>query len=195
MPVTIRLALRWRHMGVKLPRARLLLQRFVSGLQQVKHQASSFLALCDGIHWWPVDSIYKGPVWEVFPGCHELLLHTMHPKENKHVSHFIVFCCIWLLFITWAIITGFLWSVKQPLRIHGISSHGPLTRYVKLRVAHAPGMPGTFCPPPWISDPDMHHGTSVTYVPWCIPGSLTSGFLWSRWRKKHSQHSRCMRNA
>ena len=26
--------------------------------------------------------------------------------------------------------------------------HGPLTRYVKLWVAHAPGMPGTFSPPP-----------------------------------------------
>ena len=27
-------------------------------------------------------------------------------------------------------------------------THGPPTRYVKLRVAHAPGMPGTFSPPP-----------------------------------------------
>ena len=61
--------------------------------------------------------------------------------------------------------------------------HGPLTRYVKLRVAHAPGMPG-----PWVSDPDMHHGTCVTHVPWCILGPLTSGFLWSRWRGKRSQH-------
>ena len=26
--------------------------------------------------------------------------------------------------------------------------NGPLTRYVKLRVAHAPGMPGTFTLPP-----------------------------------------------
>ena len=26
--------------------------------------------------------------------------------------------------------------------------HGPLTRYVKLGIAHAPGMPGTFSPPP-----------------------------------------------
>ena len=26
--------------------------------------------------------------------------------------------------------------------------HGPLTRYAKLQVAHAPGMPGTFSPPP-----------------------------------------------
>ena len=27
-------------------------------------------------------------------------------------------------------------------------SHGPLTRYVKLRVTHVPGMPGAFSPPP-----------------------------------------------
>ena len=46
--------------------------------------------------------------------------------------------------------------------------------------AHAPGMPGTFSPPPWVSDTDMHHGTCVTHVPWCMPGSLTSGFLWSQ---------------
>ena len=72
--------------------------------------------------------------------------------------------------------------------------HGPLARYVKLRVAHAPGMPGTFSPPSRISDPDMHHGTCVMHVPWCMPGSLTSGFLWSRWRWKRSRHSRCMRN-
>ena len=28
-----------------------------------------------------------------------------------------------------------------------VGSNGPLTRYVKLRVAHAPGLPGTFFPP------------------------------------------------
>ena len=42
--------------------------------------------------------------------------------------------------------------------------------------------------------PDMHHGTCVTHVPWCMPGSLTIGFLWSRWRGKRSRHSRRMRN-
>ena len=68
--------------------------------------------------------------------------------------------------------------------------HGPLTRYVKLWVAHAPGMPGTFSPPPWVSDPDMHHDTCVTHVPWCMPGSLTSGFLWSWWRGKRCRHPR-----
>ena len=53
-------------------------------------------------------------------------------------------------------------------------------------VAHAPGMPGTFSPPPQVSDPDMHHVTCVTHMPWCMPGSLTSGFLWSPWRGKRS---------
>ena len=28
---------------------------------------------------------------------------------------------------------------------------------------------------------------------WCMPGSLTSSFLWNRWRGKRSRHSRCMR--
>ena len=35
----------------------------------------------------------------------------------------------------------------------------------KFRIAHAPGMPGTFSPPPRVSDPDMHHGTCMTHVP------------------------------
>ena len=55
-------------------------------------------------------------------------------------------------------------------------------------------MPGTFSPPPRVSGPVRHHGTCVTHVPWCMSGSLTSGFLWSRWRGKRSRHSRRMRN-
>ena len=74
------------------------------------------------------------------------------------------------------------------------SPHGPLTRYAKLRVAHAPGMPGTISPPPRVSDPDMHHGTCVTHVPWCMPGSLTSCFLWSRCQGKRSRHPWRIRN-
>ena len=72
--------------------------------------------------------------------------------------------------------------------------NGPLARYVKLRAAHAPGMLGTFSPPLRVSDPDMHHGTCVMYVPWFISGSLTSGFRWSRWRGERSRHSWRMRN-
>ena len=75
-----------------------------------------------------------------------------------------------------------------------VDGHGPLARYVRLLVAHAPGMPGTFSQPLRICDPDMHHGTFVTHVPCCIPGSLTSGFLWSRWRGKRPRYFRRMRN-
>ena len=63
------------------------------------------------------------------------------------------------------------------------SFHGLPVRYVKLLVTHAPGMPGMFTPPRRFSDPDMHHGTCVTHVSWYMPGSLTSGFLWNRWRE------------
>ena len=75
-----------------------------------------------------------------------------------------------------------------------IAGYGLLARYVKLRFAHAPGMPGTCSPPPWFSDPDIHYGTCVTHVPWCMPGSLTIGFLWNRWRGKRSRHSPRMRD-
>ena len=40
----------------------------------------------------------------------------------------------------------------------------------------------------------MHHGTCVTHVPWCMLGSLTSSFLWSRWRGKRSRHTRRRHN-
>ena len=48
--------------------------------------------------------------------------------------------------------------------------------------------------PRGLSDPDIHHGTCVTHVPWSMPGSLTSGFHWSRRRGNRSRHSRRMRN-
>ena len=57
--------------------------------------------------------------------------------------------------------------------------YGPLTRFVQLRVAHAPGMLRNVFPchrlqrKPLISNPGMHHGTCVTHVPWCMSGSLT----------------------
>ena len=78
--------------------------------------------------------------------------------------------------------------------LNTVISHGPFARYVKLRFAHASGMPGTFSPLPWVSDPVMHHGTCVTHVSWCMPGSLSSSFLLIRWREKRSRHSRRMCN-
>ena len=70
-----------------------------------------------------------------------------------------------------------------------------LTRPIlKLRVAHASGMPGTFSPTRYVSDPGMHYGTCLTHVPWCMLELPTSGFLWSWWRRKRSRHSWRMRN-
>ena len=37
-------------------------------------------------------------------------------------------------------------------------------------------------------------GTARASYTWCMPGSLTSGFLWSRRRGKRSQHYRRMHN-
>ena len=58
--------------------------------------------------------------------------------------------------------------------------HGPLAWHVTLRVAHAPGMPGTLSPPLTSKEtagyrPGIHHGTCVMHVPWCMPESLTPG--------------------
>ena len=54
------------------------------------------------------------------------------------------------------------------------------------------GNAGNVSPPPRVSNPDMHHDTSVTHVPWCTPGSLTKSSIWSRWRGKRSRHSQRM---
>ena len=88
--------------------------------------------------------------------------------------------------------TSVSYRISMPISclVTTILLHGPLLRYVKLCVVHAPGMP-----PPRLSNPDMHHGTCVTHVPWCMLGSLTSGFLWSRWWGKRSRHSGRMRNS
>ena len=59
-----------------------------------------------------------------------------------------------------------LFEIDIPVFTHttkfGVTGHGPLARNLELRVAHAPEMPGTFSPPPQVSDPDIHHGTCAT---------------------------------
>ena len=56
------------------------------------------------------------------------------------------------------------------------------------------GNPGNVSPPSRVSDPEMHRDPCVKHVPLCMPGSLASGFLGSRWWGKRSQHSWRMRN-
>ena len=64
--------------------------------------------------------------------------------------------------------------------IGGNKAPHPLTKYVKLQVAHAPGMPGTFSAPPTskgilVSDSSVQHGACSNLVPWCISGLQTRG--------------------
>ena len=106
-------------------------------------------------------------------------LQVWHWNEGMHFGDFCHF-----LHCTWSCHRGY----------YSDAANEPLIRCVKFRVAHAPGMPGTSSPPPRLSDPDMHHGTCVTHVPWCMPRSLTSCFLLIRWRGKRSRHSRRIRN-
>ena len=88
-------------------------------------------------------------------------LHVYY-KNHALCSWFLVFCC--------------------GLRTLNLK-HGPLAKYVKMWVAHAPRMPGTYSPPPRSSDPDMHRGTCVPHVQRYMLGSLTNGFLWNRLRE------------
>ena len=105
--------------------------------------------------WIPINIIVKREIW-IFKHCFGLGSETM-----RYVYCFIVFL-----------------PICVTSRLHCETCHdGPLTRYVKLRVAHAPGIPGTFSQPLRVSDPDMHYGTCLTHVPWCMQGSLTIGFL------------------
>ena len=71
---------------------------------------------------------------------------------------------------TLTLMHNWLEKVTQDEFIMKYSTHGPLASYVNLRVTHASGMPGTFPRHRGLSDPDMHHGTCVPHVPWCMPG-------------------------
>ena len=113
-------------------------------------------------------------------GCTNIVFLDYHSPGISWTKQQVMYFLSWLRCILYSFLNCCEWARQLQRRI---LNHGPLTRYGNLRVAHATGILGTFFPPPWVSDPDMHHGTCVTHVPWCLPGSLTGGFLWSRWRK------------
>ena len=54
----------------------------------------------------------------------------------------------------------------------------PLAWYVKLGVAHAPGMPGTCSSPPRVNDTAMHHGTYRPILPITLT-SLPENYMWN----------------
>ena len=71
-------------------------------------------------------------------------------------------CSCWLLWIySWT-----QWASYQIRQIAGCACAGNAGNVFPRR---------RFQRKPLVSDPGMHHGTCVTHVPWCTPGSLTCG--------------------
>ena len=113
------------------------------------------------------------------------LTYWVRPKQsdripaNKILKHFALIeeFCMLIQISKKFVLT---WTVQ--LTFVGIGSgNGPLTRYEKLRVAHAPGMPGTFSPPQRVSDPDI-----PTFSAHAQPAILRiSGKRSMAWRRKY----------
>ena len=65
--------------------------------------------------------------------------------------------------------------------------HGPLARYVKLRVAHAPRMPGTFSPPPTSKETASQRSRHASRHVRDARVVMHVGIANPRWRGKRSQ--------
>ena len=76
---------------------------------------------------------------QVMAWCRKALVPPIPWQFHRNFSRYPGNIIIWNLFFD--IILA---SARRQLS----GLHGPLTRYSKMRVAHAPGMPGPFSPPP-----------------------------------------------
>ena len=72
--------------------------------------------------------------------------------------------------------------------------HEPFTRYMKLRVAHAPGKPGIFSPPPTSKETTSQRSRHASRHVRRARTVVHVGIANPRWRGKRSRHSRRMRN-
>ena len=70
----------------------------------------------------------------------------------------------WIKFIGFPLLNS--WASYQIRKIAGCACAGNAGNVFPRR---------RFRRKPLVSDPDMHHGTCVTHVPWCMSGSLTCG--------------------
>ena len=74
------------------------------------------------------------------------------------------------------------------------SRHVPLTRYVKLRVAHAPGIPGTFSPPLISKETASYRSRHASRHVRHARAVVHVGIATLQWQGRRSRHSRRMRN-
>ena len=74
------------------------------------------------------------------------------------------------------------------------TSYGPLARYVIMRVAHAPGMPGTFSPPLTSKDTTSNRSRHAPRHVRHARAVMHVGIANPQRQGKRSRHSRRMRN-
>ena len=73
--------------------------------------------------------------------------------------------------------------------------HGHLARYVNLRVAHAPGMPGLFSPPSTSKETSSKRSRHASRHVRHARTAMHIRIAHPRWWGKRSRHSRCKRNS
>ena len=86
------------------------------------------------------------------------------------------------------------YGCRRNLRYVTLHEHGPLTRYAKLRVGHAPGMPGTFSPPPTSNETTSYRSQHASRHVRRARAVMHVGIDNPRRRGKRSRCSRRMRN-
>ena len=107
---------------------------------------------------------------------HEIFFNiTLHPKTVQG-SPIIVFCCE-------VVSVDFIHTLQDYF-----TSNGPLARYVTLRVAHAPGMPGTFPPPPISKETASKRSRHATRYVRSACAVMHVEIVDPRWRGKRSRH-------
>ena len=87
-------------------------------------------------------------------------------------------------------------SIKQKwdTMIFLVMINGSLTRYVKLQVAHMPGMPATYSPPPTSKETANQRSQHASRHVRDARTVMHVGITKQRWRGKSSRHSRRMHN-
>ena len=144
--------------------------------------------IVDRVSWQNMALSWVNPLTNVCKSvsCQHHFIKVFYPDDETYEIIKFRHKCVYLYNIYVLTIHVIYKMISLMVNQIGLLIHTPWASYQIRKIAglHEPGMPGTFYPPPRVSDPNMHHGTCVTHVPWCMPGSLTSGFLWSRRRGK-----------
>ena len=149
-------ALRWRHTASWRLKSRVSWMSVQQLVEQTEKHQSPLLALCGGVlRTSNAERVSKswrhhhGMPWAMFEARPLIAYEFPHAAcrakfvKNWRMLHYAI-CGRWdYEVLHFALMDWY----KIAAGLHGLP-HVPLVRYVKLRVAHAPGMPGTFSPPP-----------------------------------------------